>query len=249
MTDVRFTVAFPPGVTVGKWTRAFAERHPDVILAVVRTSPAEQKAVLTSGEADMCFVRLPIDRSGLHVIPLYDENIVVALNEEHLLTLEKTVSLAELEAERVLEGEPDEAMFRAVADGAGVAVVPQSIAKVYRRRDVTVLQITDAEPSRIALAWPQAASNPLVDEFVGIVRGRTAQSSRTPEVQAAEAAAAVEARAARNAASAKAAKDSKAAKAAGGSKSSARSGGRAGAQAKARARSAQRANKKPGRRR
>ncbi|MDQ1576114.1 MAG: hypothetical protein QOH55_1264 [Microbacteriaceae bacterium] len=238
MTAETFTIAFPPGVTVGKWTRAFAERHPDVALEVVRTSVADQQGLLDQAHVDMAFVRLPIDTHGLHVIPLYSENVVVTLHEEHLLTLEKAIVLADLAEEKMLAGEPDEATLRAVASGTGIAIMPQSIAKALRRKDVVAMLIEDAEPSRVALAWRDDATDPLIDEFVGIVRGRGANSSRTPEVAAAEAAAAVAARAARNAAAAKAAKDAKAARAAKG-----------GAKTPMRTSSQRRQGKKPGRRR
>ncbi|HEV7565577.1 MAG TPA: LysR family substrate-binding domain-containing protein [Microbacteriaceae bacterium] len=235
MTAATFTIAFPPGVTVGKWTRAFAQRHPDVALEVVRTSVADQQRLLDDAHIDMGFVRLPIDPDGLHVIPLYSENVVVTLHEEHLLTLEKSIVLADLADESVITGEPDEATLRAVAGGTGIAIMPQSIAKALRRRDVVAMLIEDAEPSQVALAWRDDATNPLIDEFVGIVRGRGANSSRTPEVAAAEAAAAVTARAARNAAAAKAARVAKGAKGA--------------AKSPARTSSQRRQTRKPGRRR
>jgi DNA-binding transcriptional LysR family regulator len=238
MTAATFTIAFPPGVTVGKWTRAFAQRHPDVALEVVRTSVADQQRLLDDAHIDMGFVRLPIDPDGLHVIPLYSENVVVTLHEEHLLTLEKSIVLADLADESVITGEPDEATLRAVAGGTGIAIMPQSIAKALRRRDVVAILIEDAEPSQVALAWRDDATNPLIDEFVGIVRGRGANSSRTPEVAAAEAAAAVTARAARNAAAAKAAKAARAAK-----------GAKGAAKSPARTSSQRRQTRKPGRRR
>lgn len=145
----------------------------------------------------MAFVRLPVDREGLHVVPLYDETVVLAMHEEHLLTLGKTVTLVDFTGEKLLDGEPDEAMFRLIAEGGGVAVMPASVAKSLRRRDVVALPVRDAEPSTVALAWSAETSNPLTDDFLGIVRGRSAHSSRSPGVQEAESAAADRARTAR----------------------------------------------------
>ncbi len=183
-----FTIAFPPGVTVGKWTRAFTERHPEVELRVVRMAEADQEETLRSGGADMAFVREPFDRSGFHLIPLYEEDVVVMMNHEHLLTLEKTLVTADLADETLLTAPPDEAVLRRVAADEGVAVLPQSVAKALRRKDVVARKVEDAEPSRIGLAWPREGQHDLVDEFIGIVRGRTAHSSRNPDVAAAEAA-------------------------------------------------------------
>ena len=61
------------------------------------------------------------------------------------------------------------------------------------------MRLEDADPAEVALAWPRESQNPWVDEFIGIVRGRTAHSSRNPEVAAAEAAEAREKEAARSA--------------------------------------------------
>jgi hypothetical protein len=188
MASSTFTIAFPLGVTVGKWTRVFEQRFPDVELSVVRMELDDQHRMLASGEADMAFVREPLDTGGLHVIPLYAEDIVVVMSHEHLLTLEKKLHQADLADETVLTGAGSEGLFRSVAGGAGVAVLPQSVAKVFRRKDVVAMKLEDAEPSQVGLAWPRDGQHPLVDEFIGIVRGRTAHSSRNPEVAATEAA-------------------------------------------------------------
>jgi DNA-binding transcriptional LysR family regulator len=188
MASSTFTIAFPLGVTVGKWTRVFEQRFPEVELSVVRMELDDQHRMLESGDADMAFVREPLDTDGLHVIPLYAEDIVVVLNHEHLLTLEKKLHHADLADETVLTDDASEGLFRSVAGGAGVAVLPQSVAKVFRRKDVVAMKLEDAEPSRVGLAWPREGQHPLVDEFIGIVRGRTAHSSRNPEIAATEAA-------------------------------------------------------------
>jgi LysR substrate binding domain len=187
-------IAFPLGVSVSKWTRIFAERHPTVALEVLRVSPQDQPALLVDGSVDFCFARLPFpshpfpagEQHELHIIPLYEENIVAVMHDEHLLTLERTVTMAELSAETVLAGEPDERMLRDVAEGGGLAIIPQSVAKALRRKDVSALRITDAEPNRVALVWLAANPNPFVDEFVGIVRGRTLNSSRGRTNEAAQ---------------------------------------------------------------
>jgi DNA-binding transcriptional LysR family regulator len=201
MAPGSFTIAFPLGVTVGKWTRVFEERHPDVDLSVVRERPDELRVRLDLGELDLAFMRLPVDADGLHVIPLYAENVVAVMHHENVLTLEENLHLADLEGETIIEpdadDEWDETSMRRVAEGAGIGIVPQSIAKALRRRDVVALRLEDAEPAQVALAWPRDSENAWVDEFIGIVRGRTAHSSRNPEVAAAEAADAAGARDAR----------------------------------------------------
>lgn len=182
----RFAIAFPLGVTVGKWTRAFEQRFPDVEL-LVRPSD-DPLGVLAAGEADMVFARDAEPDDDRHLIPLYAEDIVVVVNHEHLLTLEEHLHLADLAAEPRVEGEPSESFMRRVAEGEGIALLPASVAKALRRKDVVALHVEDAPQSRIGLTWPREAQHPLVDDFIGIVRGRTAHSSRNPEVVEKEAA-------------------------------------------------------------
>ena len=75
-----------------------------------------------------------------------------------------------------------------LAAGDGIALLPASVAKALRRKDVVALPLEDGPESRIGLTWPRDGQHPLVDDFIGIVRGRTAHSSRNPEVAAREAA-------------------------------------------------------------
>ena len=182
----RFALAFPPGVTIGKWTRVFAERQPDVELVV--TPSADPLAALAAGAADMVFARDAAADDDRHLIPLYTEDVVVVMHHEHLLTLEEKLYLADLDGENLLSGEPSEALMRSVAAGDGVALLPASVAKALRRKDVTAMRLEDGPTSDVGLSWPRDGQHPLVDEFIGIVRGRTAHSSRNPEVAATEAA-------------------------------------------------------------
>ena len=179
-----FRVAFPLGVTVGKWTRTFEQRFPRVEL-VVRPSD-DPLATLASGEADMVFARDAEADDDRHLIPLYAEDVVAVVHHEHLLTLEESWQLADFDDEPRVTGEPSEALMRSVAAGDGVAFLPASVAKALRRRDVVALRLEDAPQSRIGLTWPREGQHPLVDDFIGIVRGRTAHSSRNPEVAARE---------------------------------------------------------------
>ena len=67
-----------------------------------------------------------------------------------------------------------------VAAGVGLLVVPQSLAHLHHRRDLTYRPLADAPGSGIGLAWPDTENTELMEEFIGIVRGRTVNSSRTP---------------------------------------------------------------------
>ncbi len=68
-----------------------------------------------------------------------------------------------------------------VAAGVGVLVVPQSLARLHHRKDVVHRRLEEAPTAPVALAWvPEGADGPddLVEEMIGIVRGRTVNSSR-----------------------------------------------------------------------
>lgn len=56
--------------------------------------------------------------------------------------------------------------------------MPQSLARLHHRRDLTYRTLVDAPQSSIALSWPQDATTDLVEDFIGIVRGRTVNSTR-----------------------------------------------------------------------
>jgi DNA-binding transcriptional LysR family regulator len=182
----RFAIAFPLGVSVGKWTRGFEQRFPRVEL-VVRPSD-DPLAVLAAGEADMVFARDAEADDERHLIPLYAEDVVVVMHHEHLLTLEEKLFLSDLDDEPRVTGEPSDSFIRRVAAGDGIALLPASVAKALRRKDVVAKRLEDAPQSRIGLTWPRDEQHELVDDFIGIVRGRTAHSSRNPEVAEREAA-------------------------------------------------------------
>ncbi|NKY84841.1 LysR substrate-binding domain-containing protein [Nocardia veterana] len=177
-------IGYVPGVIVAKWARVWAERFPGTPLEPVAVPQAEQRDALTHGRVDMCFVRLPIDRDGLHAIPLYHEVAVAVVQKDHPIALFDEVSMADLAGERLQDAaDPDAvgATLELVAAVGGAAVVPHSLARLHHRRDLIYRPLTDVDPTQIALAWPIEEPAELVEEFIGVVRGRTARSSRTAE--------------------------------------------------------------------
>ncbi|MGW0247116.1 LysR family transcriptional regulator [Nocardia goodfellowii] len=179
-------IGFVPGVTVSKWTRIWSERFPDIPLRVVALAAADQVTALREDRVDMCFVRLPIDRDHFSAIPLYHELPVVVVPKEHPISLFDEVTMADLADEKMQEASDiDDAavILEMVAAGVGQAVVPHSIARLHARRDLVYRTVTDAPDTEIALAWPTDGTNELTEEFVGVVRGRSERSSRSPSGQ------------------------------------------------------------------
>ncbi|SDD12927.1 LysR substrate binding domain-containing protein [Actinokineospora iranica] len=192
-----FTLAYVPGVTPGKWARTWDERSPETPLTLVRTPAAEAVGLVRERGADAALVRLPIDRTGLHAIPLYTETTVVVVPKEHLVAAADDVTAADLADSVVLHplddtldwerppGQP--AVERPattgdaidlVAAGVGLLVVPQSLARLHHRRDLTYRPVTDAPQSAVALTWLEEETTDAVERFIGVVRGRTSNSTR-----------------------------------------------------------------------
>ncbi|MEV5648868.1 LysR substrate-binding domain-containing protein [Nocardia sp. NPDC052254] len=175
-------IGYVPGVTVAKWARVWAERFPGTPLELVAVPQARQREALAEGQIDMCFVRLPIVRDGLHAIPLYHEVAVAVVPKDHPVALFDEVSLADLDGERMQDASDLDdvaATVELVAAVGGAAVVPHSLARLHHRRDLIYRPLTDVDPTQIALAWPIDHPGEFVEEFIGIVRGRSAGSSRT----------------------------------------------------------------------
>ncbi|WP_030340178.1 LysR family substrate-binding domain-containing protein [Streptomyces sp. NRRL S-1022] len=192
-----FRLAYVPGVTPAKWVKTWNERLPGIPLTLVQVPAAEAPGVLRAGEADAGLVRLPVDRTFFSAIPLYTETSVVVVPKDHLITAADEVSLADL-ADEVLfhplddvfdwdapPGEPASERPATTADAVelvaanvGLLVVPQSLARLYHRRDLTYRPVVDAPQSSVALSWPEEATTDLVEDFIGIVRGRTVNSTR-----------------------------------------------------------------------
>lgn len=172
-----------PGVTVTKWRGIWADRFRGIRLDVTDVDQPDQRQVLTSGQVELCFVRLPIDDDGLHLIRLYDELPVAWVSKDHVVAAADEVTLADLADDTVLTSATPH-NIDLVALGEAVLYVPQSIARSQSRRDLVPLPITDAPHTTVGIAWLKDNPNELIDEFIGIVRGRTANSSRTAQARA-----------------------------------------------------------------
>jgi DNA-binding transcriptional LysR family regulator len=194
VTASPFRVGFVTGATPDKWARVWRERHRRDPLELVPVTQDAQEAGLRSGDLDMCLVRLPIDRDGLHCIPLYDEVPVAVVGVEHVASVMEELTLADLADEQLvlphdsgwtpsgpqLEWPPMSVKDAAevVASGTGVLLVPMSVARLHQRKDTTYRPVVDLPPTKIGLAWRVDDESPRVQTFIGIVRGRTERSSR-----------------------------------------------------------------------
>jgi DNA-binding transcriptional LysR family regulator len=189
-----FRVGFVTGATPDKWAGIWRERRRDP-LELVPVDQPDQEAGLRDGSLDMCLVRLPIDREGLHCIPLYDEVPVVVVPQDHVVTVVDQVSLDDLADEQLVlphdSGWTPSApqldfppmslrdAVEVVAAGSGVLIVPMSVARLHHRKDVIHRPVTDLPATTVGLAWLVENEDERVQAFIGIVRGRSARSSRS----------------------------------------------------------------------
>lgn len=188
-------LGFVTGATPDKWARVWRERQ-RVALELVPMTEDEQEMLLRDEVVDMALVRLPVDRTGLHCIPLYDEVPVVVAGREHFVAAaEESVLLADLATEQLVSPHasgwtPDvdqlawPAMDAAeavetVAAGTGIVLLPRSVARLHSRKDVVEREVLDLPSTKIALAWLIERDDERTQAFVGVVRGRRVNSSRT----------------------------------------------------------------------
>ena len=144
-------------------------------------------------------VILPVD----HVLTVLDEVPVEELAEEFLrqpasdIPAYEEVSRAWREsAGRIVpEGLTDKETIELVAAGVGLYIVPMSIARFYHRKDLTYRPVAGLDLYPVHLVWPRAPKGEprseeleaLLQDFIGIVRGRTATSERGSETRQARA--------------------------------------------------------------
>lgn len=215
----RFRLAYVPGATPGKWASVWRERLPDVRLELVAVEAADVPAALAEGRADAAVGRLPVDRDVFSAIPLYEEVPVVCVSRDHLLAAldaDEAVPVEDLADETVWlplddvvfgdapvpgrvpvtpDGEPLDRpattpdALAVVAADAGVTIVPQSVARLHHRKDVVYRRLEGAPLAPVGLVWVADRTTDLVEEMIGIVRGRTVNSSRGRGAQTADRAA------------------------------------------------------------
>jgi DNA-binding transcriptional LysR family regulator len=127
-------LAFVPGVTPAKWVGVWKDRMPTMPIELLPLSEADAMHALRTGAATIALLREPFDRDGLSAIPLYEERAVVVAPQDHPIAAFDELTWADLAHETVLEGEARDAV-ELVAANVGVAVMPQSVARLYSRRD------------------------------------------------------------------------------------------------------------------
>ena len=193
----RLMIGFRAGIAVTPAVHEFATRHPDVVVDVQRIEADEQSAMLLDGHIDVGYVRLPIDETGLRVVPLYAEPRVAVLPAGHRLAGKEEVTEADLAGEPLLwQGDTgtqptrrphpnagyvvrgvDETLEH-VAAGRGISFLARSATVFYSHPEVAYVPVSDLAPDQVCLAVATSRLSPVVDDFVAAAQaaaGVTAQ--------------------------------------------------------------------------
>jgi DNA-binding transcriptional LysR family regulator len=184
---------------LGRRARAlFTARHPEVTVAPRRFDWGGEAEALRQGLADVAFVWLPADLSGLRAEVVAREPRWVAMAAAHPLVKADEVSIADLRDEPLMwtrrapaewvdwwavnprpdgsapvwgpENDNVEEMLEHVAAGSAVCFGTRSMAGYYAHPDLTWRPVTDIEPLRIAVAFGRDAPHPLARHFLAAVQ-------------------------------------------------------------------------------
>jgi DNA-binding transcriptional LysR family regulator len=191
-----------PGPLAGDLVAAYRERHPDVELALETGWTSLNLARLAAGEIDLGFVRPPVTHPGVEVAVVGSEEVLIALPSGHDLARRRgrlrrawiagepvvfwprengpgqydaiSTQVWPAGVPRIVREEPeDEQLVRAVADGAGIAAVPEHRARALRRRGVVLRRLEEPVPRiDLGLAWRAGTAAPVVRAFVDLARSR-----------------------------------------------------------------------------
>lgn len=183
-------LVFSTGTEPGKWFRRYRDSHPPESLETLDADDAME--VLLAHEADLALTRLPDSRvdDSFHVVRLYEEVPGIAVPKDSVYAeVGEDITPDDVAGEIVnyriaQDGSVDVPALRTalqvVAANVGVAIAPRPLLKVLSKKQVVALGLEDPSVARteIALVWRRADDGDEIQDFVGVAKGRTRNSSR-----------------------------------------------------------------------
>jgi DNA-binding transcriptional LysR family regulator len=175
---------------------AFARRRPGWRVDLQQAAWSDATAGLAGGGVDAALLRLPFPgQDNVRFEVLLTEPRWVALPANHPLAVGDQISFRQLWDEPFIAAPADTGCWRdywlatserqghpvrigavtdqpdayltAIANGDGIALVPESAARYYARPGITYRPVTGVSPSQVCVAWPPASdTNPVVQDFV-----------------------------------------------------------------------------------
>src|SRR5262249_1941654 len=178
--------------------RAFAEDHPTVDVSV-RELLLDRIDEILGGQVDVAFTRLLPGQADVGNEVIARESRGVALPEGHPLADRASIEFVDLRdesfitnpatgdggpparwlAEQQRHGLPGRVaaesasiseILTLVATGRGVCLVPSPVERDHPRSDVRYVEVTDADPAVVSLAWTPEMLRPEVAAFIDAAR-------------------------------------------------------------------------------
>ncbi|WP_413805050.1 LysR family transcriptional regulator [Streptomyces sp. OE57] len=167
---------------------AYYRRHPGVEVHIRETDLTDPTCGLRAGLVDIALTRGPFDETGLTVHELRADPVGALLRADDPLAGRDSVKLADLADRRWFlfpegtdpawqsywnGGEPREGpVVRGVQECRQAVLWNGTVGMTLVDHEppdgLTVVPLTDMEPSRVVVAWNEADTNPLIRSFVGI---------------------------------------------------------------------------------
>lgn len=183
------------GTAPGKWMERFSERTDYRLDAHESADPLavllDPRDVVNDGAVTVGLVRLPDERitDDMHVVRLYEEAPGVAVPKDHELSLLSTITPEDLnelgDAAGVLfEGHGPvpvgevKAQLDVVAANVGQVIAPRPLLRRLNVSGTVHADYAGSVATPVALVWFKDDDCDMVQDFVGIARGRKQSSSR-----------------------------------------------------------------------
>lgn len=208
MTDQEsLTLAFVRGVTPGKWADRWRElrtRRPLTITPLDGTGdPGSEGADVTIVRvpSDAFPQGSRGEPRSRHAVFLYEEQVSLVVDIDHELADSHGVDLDDIALVRLLDHpdhdhtwpEPEawveeeyrptsiEGTLELVATGLGGVLLPQPLARqlINKRKHVAIPVNADLDGTRVFASWDLSRDDDDIQELIGVLRGRTARSSRS----------------------------------------------------------------------
>lgn len=186
-----------PGLRSGEIVRAFSQRYPEVEIQSETGWTTWNVARLEADEVDIAFIRPPIENPSVQVAVIATEEVLIAVAETHPLAACDRITREQVADEPVVwlprrygpgqmdeiigqiwpnnkphivgEEPDDEQLLQAVAQGVGIATLPQSRAQMLRTPGVVLRRLEDPVPTtRLAAAWLADSHSLLVRNFAAL---------------------------------------------------------------------------------
>jgi DNA-binding transcriptional LysR family regulator len=155
----------------------FGERYPEVELKPMSYPFIDPACGLESGETDVALVWLPILHPEIETERLFEEPRYFIVANDHRLARKRAIRREDVEDERFFSwpeswGLSPTAMAwgDSLVRGLAISTAPASAKTYYPWPGITFIRAHGIDPAIVAVAWRRDENNPLVTNFLEIMR-------------------------------------------------------------------------------